>query len=453
MTFLDHAKRTLSLAWPMMLAQGLSLMAYIIDTVMVGQAGGAELAHLSTGRSFVLVVTMVGIGLLNGVVVLTARADGAGDPLLCGRLWKSGLCYAVLLGVIAILVVSFGGGPALAAIGLEADLVEGGGRYLAYMGFSIPGTYLFVSSNFFLQGLSRPKPGMVAMLLATPVNIGLNAVFIYGLFGFPAMGAAGAALATAISQWGAAIGLFIHIRHMKDRARYGIGGGFSARIAEIWRDGADLRHFGLPLGIATGLEFVGTTANVMFAGLIGAVTLSGLEVVFNMHLLAFIVCFSIASATSVRVGNAVGRDARGEISTIVPAGIAMGLLSMAPFALAYALLPDPFFSLFTQDRAIHAAALAMVPFIVFALFFDAAQFVFLHSLRAAGDQWIASILQVTAFLVIMVPAAWVLAFPLGHGGPGIAAAFMIGSLSAAVLLGGRFVLLARRHGFRQSNRD
>ncbi|MDA5195103.1 MATE family efflux transporter [Govanella unica] len=449
MTFFDHAKRTLSLALPMMLAQGLSLAAYIIDTVMVGQAGGEELAFLSTGRAVVLVVIMVGIGLLNGVIVLTARADGAGDPMLCGRLWKSGLIYAGLLGACAVLAISFGGGPALAAVGLAPDLVVGGGRYLAYMGFAIPGTYFFVCSNFFLQGLSRPKPGMVAMLLATPLNIGLNLIMIYGYWGFPAMGAAGAALATAISQWSAALGLFLYIRGMKDRSRFGIGSG-TLSLRALWHDGARVRYFGFPLGVASGLEFLGSTANIMFAGLIGAVTLSGLEVVYNMHLLAFIVCFSIASATSVRVGNAVGAQRLGDIPRIVPTGVSLAFLSMLPFALAYALLPGPFFSLFTPDLKIHAMARLMLPFILVALFFDAMQFVLLHSLRAAGDQWTASILQVTAFLLVMVPAAWILAFPAGFGGPGIAASFAIGSSTAAVLLGGRFALLARRNAFRQS---
>jgi len=297
---------------------------------------------------------------------------------------------------------------------------------------------------------------MWAMLLATPTLILLNAVFIYGLFGFPVMGAAGAALATGISQWGGAIGIFIYIRRMKDRAVFGIGNGIlPARrgldLPALWRNGAGLRHFGLPLGIASGLEFVGSTANVMFAGLIGAITLSGLEVVFNMHLLAFIVCFSLASATSVRVGNAVGAKDYHEIVRIALAGIGVGLLSMTPFALLYSLIPAPVFSLFTPDAAIHAMAQTMLPFIVAALFFDAIQFVFLHSLRAAGDQWVASGLQVIAFLVLMVPLAWVLAFPLGFAGPGIAAGFMFGSMTAAILLGGRFLLLARRHGFRQSS--
>lgn len=452
LSFRAHAKATLRLAVPMMLAQGLSLMAYIIDTIMVGQAGGNEIAYLSTGRSFVLVVTMIGIGLLNGIVVFTSRAAGAGNPLLCGRIFRSGLIYALILGVIACLLVSLGGKVLLGLVGLSPDLVEGGGRYLMMMGFCLPATYLFVSSNFFLQGLSRPKPGMWAMILVTPLNICLNAILIYGLWGAPEMGAAGAALATAMTQWLAALGLLIYIRHMSDRDRYGIGRA-SLGIKSLWIRGRKLRGFGIPLGIATGLEFVGTTVNVMFAGLIGAIVLSGLEVVFNLHLIAFIVCFSMATATSVRVGTAVGAKAFTEIRPIVFAGIGIGMLSMIPFGLAYVLMPDPFFGIFTKNMAIHDVARVMLPFIVVGLFFDAIQFVMLHSLRAAGDQWMASILQVTAFLIVMVPVAWLLAFPAGFGGPGIAAAFMIGAVSAAVLLGGRFLLLHHRDAFRQMARE
>ncbi len=445
MTIRDHVKQTMTLAWPMMLAQGLSLMAYVIDSVMVGQAGGQELAYLSAGRSLILVVTMVGIGLLQGVVVLTARADGAENYASCGRLWKAGLFYAAVIGFIAVVAVSYGGRLVLQKFGLSDELVEGGGRFLAYMGFALPGTYLLVTSTFFLQGLKRTKPGMVTMMLITPLLIFLNWLLIYGNLGFPAMGAAGAGLATAICQWTGAIGLFIYVRRMPEAEKFGVNTPWK----HLWRDGWELRRFGLPLGIAGGLEFLGMTTIIMFAGRIGEITISAIEIVFNMHLMAFVASFSIASATAVRVGNAVGRKDFAVIPTLGLVGAGLGVTSMLPFILAYVLAPITFFTVFTANTDIHVVALIMLPFLLAALPFDAVQFVFLHSLRAAGDQWIASILQVTAFLFIMATAGWVAAFPLGMGGAGLALAFTAGALSAAILLGTRFYFRAWRP-YRQS---
>src|SRR5690606_13688245 len=174
LSFIEHAKRTIVLAWPIILAQGLSLIAIIVDTVMVGQAGGEELAYLSAGRSLMFVAMTVGIGLLGGVVVLTARADGANEPETCGHIWRSGLVYAALVGAGCCLTVSVGGPVALSLFGLEPSLVAGGGRYLVAMGLSIPGTCFLLASSYFLQGLSRPKPGMVIMMCMAPLNIALN---------------------------------------------------------------------------------------------------------------------------------------------------------------------------------------------------------------------------------------------------------------------------------------
>lgn len=441
MNFLHHMKRTLVLAWPMMLAQGLSLFVLIIDTIMVGQAGGNELAYLSAGRSLVLVLIMVGVGLLSGIVILTARADGAGMIALCGRIWRGGLYYALLLGAIAVVLVSVGGPLVLRWIGLGPALVEGGGRYLAFMGFSLPGTYFLIASVYFLQGLSRPKPGMVAMLLLAPLNVLMNWVLIYGHWGAPAMGAAGAALATALCQWIGAFGLFFYIFTRAELRSYGVHGG---RLTWLWREGRALRTFGYPLGLASGLEFIGTTAVVMFAGLMGVKIIASLEIVSNLQIFAFIAAYGVATATAVRISNAVGRGDRGDIPWAALAGLTIALCTMVPFVVAYAWMPETFFRIFTKDAEIHAVAATMLPFLFVGLFFDAIQFTFLLALRAAGDQWMASILQVTAFLFVMAPAAWICAFVLDLGPPGLMAGFLIGVLTAALLLGMRFRVVCRR---------
>ena len=437
----SHIKKTLSLAWPMVLAQGLSLAALIIDTIMVGQAGMAELSHLSAGRSLIFVATTMGIGLINGIVVFTARLDGAGKPHACGRIWHAGLIYAALLGGVALAAVGLIGPLMLHLFGLPPDLAAGGSRYLAVMAFSVPGTYLLVACSLFLQGISRPKPAMAVMLVLAPLNVVLNWLFIYGKFGLPALGAAGAALATALCQWTGAIILGLYILKSRNFARYGV----DAPLAGAWRDGAALRRFGLPLGIATGLELVGMTALVMFAGRMGEVVISGFEVAFNLQLIAFITVFGTGSATAVRIGNAIGARRFEQISLVGSAGAAVIVIIMMPFALLYSFMPEPFVAAFTHDDAVVAMTRSFLPFIVAAMVFDSTQFLFLHALRAAGDQLVASSLQVMAFLVVMVPAGWLFGVVLDLGGRGLMLAYVMGCVIASLSLGGRFAIIARRY--------
>lgn len=440
-TSVQHLTRLLSLAWPMMLSQGLSIMAYVVDTAMVGQAGVQELAYLSSGRSLTLVVTMVGVGLLNGVVVFTARADGAKDRLACGPIWHAGLLLALSIGVVALTVISVIGPLALIWFGLPDDLITGGGRYLMVIGLSVPGSFFFMVSALFLQGISRPKPGMIVMLALAPTNVLLNWLFIYGHGGFPAMGAAGAALATTLCQWLGAAALLIYVLKSRHTQGYGVRlplHGLRRQAARLWR-------FGLPLGIAAGLEFFGITILVMFAGRLGEHVISAFEVSFNLHMIAFLAVIGCASATAVRVGNMVGARRYGEVGLVGGVGIGLGLALITIFAALYLVTPMTFVQLFTDDVTVQSLAMEFVILIVVALFFDCVQFVSLQSLRAAGDEITGSVLQVLSFLVIMVPAAWLLAFPLGLGGIGLVIGFVIGTLSAAVLLGGRFILISRRY--------
>lgn len=440
-----HLRRMVTLAWPMMLAQGLSLMAFVVDTAMVGQAGGAELAYLSSGRTLTMVVTMVGVGLLNGIVVFTARADGARDHTACGPIWQAGMLFAAMLGLMAVVVVSVLGPLTLMWFGLSDDLVAGGSRYLAVIGLSVPGSFLFMAGSYFLQGVSRPKPAMMVMLVLTPMNVLLNWLFIYGHLGVPAMGAAGAALATVLSQWAGAVAIFAYVLRSPYTQDYGVRHFIRGTFHVLWRQIKKLWRFGLPLGIAAGLEFFGITILVMFAGRLGEDVISAFEVAFNLQIVAFIAAFGCASATAVRVGNAVGGRRYKDIGVVGAVGIGLGLALVAMFALLYLATPMTFVRLFTENAAVQVLAGQFVIFIVVAIFFDCVQFICLQSLRAAGDQVMGSVLQVTAFLVIMVPVAWALAFPLGLGGAGLMMGFVAGTLSAAVMLGGRFIHISRRY--------
>lgn len=440
-----HLRRMLTLAWPMMLAQGLSLMAFVVDTAMVGQAGGAELAYLSSGRTLTMVVTMVGVGLLNGIIVFTARADGARDHAACGLIWQAGMLFAVLLGALAVVVISIVGPLTLRWFGLPDDLVAGGSRYLAVIGLSVPGSFLFMAGSYFMQGISRPKPGMVVMLVLTPMNVLLNWVFIYGEFGMPAMGAAGAALATALCQWTGAAVIFAYVLRSRHTQAYGVRRSVRGAAHDLLRHVKKLWRFGLPLGIAAGLEFFGITILVMFAGRLGENVISAFEVAFNLQIIAFIAAFGCASATAVRVGNAVGARRYKDIGLVIAVGVGLGLVLVSVFAVLYLTTPMTFVRMFTENAVVQVIAAKFVVFVVIALFFDCVQFICLQSLRAAGDQIMGSVLQVTAFLIIMVPVAWVLAFPLGLGGPGLMMGFVAGTLSAAAMLGGRVVLISRRY--------
>ena len=311
-TLRAHLRETMRLAFPVMLARLGVLTIVAMDTAMSGHASADDLAWYVVAVAPQVPLLLVGIGLLMGTVVMTAQAVGAGKPKGCGAIWRTALVHALGAGALMALACAFGesfllaaGQPAvLLAAGQPADIAAGGGRVLAALGLGLPGLLLYVATSFFLEGIGRPIPGMVIMIGANVLNVGLNWLLVFGHGGFPALGAEGAAIATSIVRLG-------HVRRrravrapirqpaaLRDHGRGAIRPSVSARACA---------GSGLPAGLAHGMESSAFAAMTLIAGLLGAAEVGGYSIPMNLLALAFMGAIGLATAASVRVGNAVGR--------------------------------------------------------------------------------------------------------------------------------------------------
>lgn len=437
----------LKLAWPMMIAQASRMGLNVIDTVMVGQASTQELAYLGMGRALNWVAIVAGIGLMAGISVFSSRAVGAGDPRRCGDIMRQGLVYALVLGVVLMTLVLLLARPILQLAGIAPDLVEGGVSFSAVISLGYVPTLVGSAAYFFLQGIGRPKPGMIITASALPLNVFLNWVFIYGNLGAPALGATGAALATALAVTLTTVVELGYLRWMRDAAQYGV---LDRGWRRAWREGRILRRFGFAPGLATMLDLLGLNTLAVWAGRFGAPAAAGFQILLSLHLIVLIVGISLATAASVRVGNAYGAQEWREIGLRCWLASALTVLTMTILVallypnLSVAILP------FGPDAATAAAAIAQLRAFTPFMLFDGVAFVLMLSLRSAGDEVAASALQIAGYLGVAIACAAILVFGFGFGSVGLAIAFGIGMLFSALTMAWRFHVVAGRLAARPS---
>ena len=300
-------------------------------------------------------MTLVGIGLLMGTVVMTAQAIGAGNTHGCGAIWRTALAHALGVGVLMGGVCAFGE-SVLLALGQPEDIAAGGGRVLVALGLGLPGMLLYVATSFFLEGIGRPLPGMFIIIGANILNVVLNWFLVFGHGGFPALGAEGAAIATSIIRWCMFAAAAFYVLRVLDRRRFGIAAPSDPNA----RLGPRLRRFGLPMGIAHGLESGAFASMTLMAGVLGAAEVGGFTVPMNLLALAFMGAIGLATAASVRVGNAVGR---GDSIGVRWAGwVAVGVASvyLIAFSALFLLAPTWLARLYTPDTAVLAIAVPTI---------------------------------------------------------------------------------------------
>lgn len=430
---LEHARRTIALAVPVMFARLGILLLVAVDTAMTGQFGAVELAHYGLAMALHVPMILVGIGLLMGTVVLTAQAEGAERSRETGKVWRVALFHAAAYGVVLGLLC-IPGRWYLSLAGQAPPLAAGAGDVLIIFAWGLPGMFLYTATVFFLEGINRAVPGMIVMIAANVLNLVLNWLMIFGHGGFAPMGAEGAAIATSLVRWFMFLSAAGYVLLRVDLDRYGIRGPLTGARSL----GKTFRRIGYPMGLAHGMETSAFSAMTLFAGLLGAVQVAGYMVAMNLISLPFMCAIGFATAASVRVGNAVGRNHPDDVR--VAGWMAVGLAGafLSAIGAAYFAVPEWLTAIYTNDASVAAVTIPTVLVAAFVLVPDGVQGVLMGALRGAADVWPATLLYFIAFWMAMIPIGYYLGVMRGGGAPALMTAVLISTTIAVGLLGMRF---------------
>ncbi|AYG96378.1 MATE family efflux transporter [Brevundimonas naejangsanensis] len=428
----------LKLAWPVVLARlGIMTMG-LTDAIVVGHYASRELAYHSLAWAPSSVVLTTAVGLMMGVQVMTARLLGQGRRDEVGAVLRRGMVYALQIGVLGMIGLLLLGPFGLVHMGLEDGLGEGATPALMVFALSMPAYLVSVAAQFFLEGLHRPKAGMVAMWVANAVNLGLNLLLVPDLLGIGLHGAVASSWATFGARTALAVFLVIFILRLPEARALGV---FSKPKRDKAVESQQMR-VGLGAGASNFIEVGAFAAMTLFAGQLGAAETASWAVVINISAIVFMVPMGLSSATAVLVGRSYGAADRAGVLRGGLAGI--GVVTVLAFIIAVGLwLAAPLVvRAYTFDAAILAIA---TPALVLAtLFFvaDAQQVVAAQANRAAGDVVWPTLMHLFSYGLVMIPLGWVLAHRIGVDG--LVWSVIVASLISGALLTGRFIRIARR---------
>ena len=354
-------------------------------------------------------------------------------------LW-AGLLLGVPLSAAQIfgeaILIRLGQAPALAALA---------GDYLSTLLFAlVPALWLIVLRNF-VSALGRPRSAAIIMIVGIVLNGVLVWALVFGRLGLPAMGMAGAGLATAIVQWAMVLAQFAVAVWGRPFRRYHVLGHF-------WRvDGPRLRRvfaLGLPISGAFMLEVGVFIAAVFLIGAMGTVPLAAHQIAIQVASITFMVPFGVSQAATVRVGHAVGAgDLAGRRSAGL-AALAIGIAFMVVMAVLLWTQRTWLAGLFIGADAKDAAAVVAMAstLLVFAAIFqafDGAQSIAMGALRGMNDTNVPMLLAAIGYWAVGFSVAYALGVALERGVVGVWIGLAVGLAVAATLLVGRFFILTR----------
>jgi multidrug resistance protein, MATE family len=304
------------------------------------------------------------------------------------------------------------------------------------MAIAFPAQFILAASSYFLEGISRPRRVMTVNLAMLPLNALLAWAWVGGNLGLPALGAVGAAYATAAASWAGAAAMLILIWRLPRADPRGVRDWSGAALARAARGVPRLAWFGLVPAIGSGLELAGFAWLMVLSTQLGEAAAGAFQAMLSVHNIAFALSMGFGSAAGVRVGNAVGAGQRDQAwpRAMLAAGITaliLGLMSL-PLVFAAPQLVWPF----SDDPEVRVLAASMLSVIAAFLIFDGLQFVFASALRSLGEQVWAGVNGILGFFIV-TGGLGALLVARGWGADGLALAAGAGMLVCAGLNFGR----------------
>jgi multidrug resistance protein, MATE family len=438
-SFRHHLQRTIALALPVTLARAGLVVMMTVDTIFAGRSGKDELAFLGISMSPLLIMVTVGAGIMVGALVLTAQAHGAGRLADCRRIWRLALVIAAILGALYA-ALQWQGEWLLRSLGEDAAIARGGGGVLRMWALGMPAVMLYWATGSYLEGMSRPLAPMAISLGANLVNLALAWIFVFGHLGMPAMGAAGAALASSITLW-------VMLLLIAGYAALQPGFALPAVRPPVTAHGrliGKILLLGLPVALSVGFETAAFSGSGVIAGWLGATTLAAFQLVNNATSFIYMLTLGIGTAAAIRVGNATGRADRAGVSEAGWIAVVLALVLMLAVGTAIWLFRGALPYAYTTDEAVIAAAVPAVGVLSVLVVLDGVQAVLVGALRGAGDAIFPTAVYGIAFGACAIPLSYYFGYRRSEGAEGLTLGLVVGLGIAAVVLALRFTEIARR---------
>lgn len=443
--FFTHSKSLLKLTYPILIAQLIQNLMGFVDIVMAGRVSAIDLAAVAVANSIWLPLILTVYGLILALAAIVSQLSGAKKYSQIVEQTYQTAWIALALGILLISLYYLLTPLIAPLVTLEGNLEALMFDYLGYIIWGAPGYCLYLVLRNYSEGMSYTKPTMIISIIGLLVNIPANYIFIYGELGMPALGGAGCGIATALVYWSMFISMLIYCFYSKVLKQANI---FTAFYLPVWGEIKNILTLGVPIALSLLFEVSLFAVVAIILVPFGAEIVASHQVALNFTGLIFMVPLSLAMATTIKVGYAVGNKNLKQARDYSLYSIVLGLLLACVTAMFTVLFRVEIAGIYSEELSVIELAASLMLLATIWQFSDSIQVISAGALRGYKDT--------KSILYITFVSYWLIGLSVGlllgvtdwivpkMGAYGLWIGFIVGLTSAAILLSWRLRVIQRR---------
>lgn len=409
----EFYKMVLSVAVPIMIQNGITNFVGLLDNIMVGRIGTEQMSGIAIVNQLMMVFNISIFGAISGAGIFGAQFFGCDDHKGVRDTFRFKLYACLLIVILGLLIFIFAGEPLILLYlhgeGMDEQLNAALGYGKEYLAVMLVGLFPFALEQVYTSTLRECGETMVPMkagIAAVLVNLVFNYLLIFGKFGFPELGVAGAAIATVISRFVQTAIVIIWTHKHADRMKF-ITGAYASPVIPLGLVGNILKK-GTPLIVneilwAAGMAYMMQCYSVRGLSAIAALNIS--STISNLFNTVFI---AMGSAIAIIVGQLLGAGKMDEAKDTDTKLIAFSVACCVAIGGILALTAPLFPMMYNTSEEVKGLATAFIRIVACCMPMAAFMHASYFTLRSGGKTIVTFLFDSVFLWCASIPLAYVL---------------------------------------------
>lgn len=393
-------KEIVKMAMPVIFGAFAMTLVNITDTAFLGRIGETELGASAVGGILYFVFAMIGVSIGTGTQIIISRRKGENNDSSIGQIFDQSIIILFITGLVLFVFLKWIAPPLLPLILNQPELVESTREFLAYRSYGIFFILTATAFRSLFVGIALPKIYGTYSFLMAGINIVLGYAMIFGNWGFPKMGIAGAGLASSIAELLSLLFIWGYTFLKKDLKQYQL---FKF---ESFKKELTIKIFELssPIIVQNLLSMGAWFLFFVFIEKIGSHELAISNIVRGAYMISMTPFWGFSVAANSMVSNVIGQGKKEEVLGLVQKIIKLTLVVSLLMIVVNLIFPVQILSIFTNDIKLINDSMGCLQIVDIALIFFGFAIVSINAVSGTGATKVALYIEIAAIFIYILYA-------------------------------------------------